>query len=149
MLLDHVALLLHGRVTLEPFWNQKENLMPSSDKKWAWIKDIPSTFFVKHYFNDFTFNTFDTLLKRSKSTQILRLIMTIDLNWFEEKSSSPGHSEIKRSRNSYFQVLLPTKPLFQRNVLPSLPQKESNYHPIVRLLCFGYLGGPRVVKQGL
>ena len=25
--------------------------------------------------------------------------MTIDLNWFEEKSSSPGHSEIKRSRN--------------------------------------------------
>ena len=136
MLIDHVALLLHGRVTLEPFLNLKENLMPSSDKKWAWIKGIPSTNFRYAFFNNFTF---DTLSKRSKSTQILRLIMTIDLNWFEEKSSSPGHSEIKRSRNSYFQVLLPTKPLFQLNVLPSLPQKESNYHPTVTLLCFWYI----------
>ena len=35
--------------------------------------------FVMHDFKKFSLNTFDTL-KRSKGAQILRLIMTIDLN---------------------------------------------------------------------
>ena len=82
MLIDHVALLFHGRVTLEPFSNQKENLMPSSDENGREQMACRATIFVMHYFDDFyvyIFNEFDTLI-RSKGTQILRLIMTIDLN---------------------------------------------------------------------
>ena len=82
MLKDHVDLLLHGRVTLEPFSNQKENLMPSSDENGREQMACRATIFVMHYFDDFyvyIFNEFDTLI-RSKGTQILRLIMTIDLN---------------------------------------------------------------------
>ena len=81
------------------------------------ISHTEHEFLLCMIFKSFSLNTFDTL-KRSKGAQILRLIMTIDLNWFEEKSSSPGHSEIKRSGkillfsgfycppNHFFQVYL-------------------------------------------
>ena len=78
MLKDHVALLLHGRVTLEPSKIRKR-ISCRADKNGRENITHRAQIFVMHDFKKFSLNTFDTL-KRSKGAQILRLIMTIDLN---------------------------------------------------------------------